>query len=106
MHHGQRDFFDTQKGPGVPYQRHSPTSRAAAADIAGRAGTLRRLVYDHLEARGETGATDPELQTVTNMGGSTQRPRRVRLVEMGLVRDSGRTRPSPSGRQCAVWVVT
>ena len=96
----QEDLF------GAPYQRHSPTSKAAATDIAGKAGTLRRAVYDFIVRKRDYGATDPEAQAALLLDGSTQRPRRVRLVELGLVEDSGRTRPSHSGKQCVVWVAT
>ena len=89
-----------------PFQRHSDTSRAAALSIAGNAGTDRRLVYDYLKAAGRYGATDLELQDALRMVGSTERPRRVRLVELGYVTDSGRRRKTPTNRDAVVWVVT
>ena len=88
----------------APHQAHSETSRAAAVEIAGKAGTLRRIVYDYLTMRGEHGATDAEMQEALDMAGSTQRPRRVRLCELFLVEDSGRTRAGESGRSAVVWV--
>jgi len=95
----QRSLFDPQ-----PYQKHSATSREAAEHIAGSANTLRKKVYDYLRSEPE-GATDMEMQVVLGMDGSTQRPRRVKLVELGLVRDSGRTKKSSSGRTVTVWEV-
>mgnify|MGYP003634513294 CR=1 FL=1 len=47
------DLF-SPKAP--PHQAHSKTSRDAAIKIAGKAGTLRRLVYDSLVIHGA--ATD------------------------------------------------
>lgn len=88
-----------------PSQAHSPTSQEAAEAIQPRAETLRRAVLDYLRSRGEEGATDEETQEALAMSGSTQRPRRCELQEMGLVVDSGRTRPTRSGRAAVVWVV-
>ena len=45
--------------PLVPFQRHSPTSYEAAMKIAGKAGTLRRQVYECLLDQGPS--TDREL---------------------------------------------
>lgn len=97
----QRSIFD----PPPPAQRHSYTSRGAADHIAGKAGTLRARLYDWLAARGEQGATDEEAALALGMGGSTARPRRIELQRRGLVRDSGRTRPTQAGLQAVVWVV-
>ena len=90
---------------GVPFQRHSDTSRAAAAALKG-SKTLRALVYKAITSSGARGMTDPEAQAHLGLGGSTQRPRRVRLVELELVRDSGNRRASATGRLCTVWVAT
>jgi hypothetical protein len=87
-----------------PFQKHSFTSLEAAREIAGSEETLRRRVYEHLRDCGDRGATDLEMQADLSMIGSTERPRRVRLVELCLIRDSGRTRLTPSGRQSVVWV--
>lgn len=91
------DMFDS-----VPYQAHSETSREAADEIGGKAGTIRRRVLDCIRSRPD-GMTDAEVQSVLGLEGSTQRPRRVRLVELGLVRDSGRVRTTHSGRKATVW---
>ena len=90
---------------GVPFQRHSGTSKAAAAALRG-SQTLRALVYEAIASSGDRGMTDPEAQAHRGLSGSTQRPRRVRLVELGLVRDSGNRRASEARRLCTVWVAT
>ena len=100
----QRDFWDDVPAESTPYQRHSPTSRAAAETVEPRVATLRRAVLDALRAAGEAGLTDEEMQTRLGMGGNTQRPRRVELERGGLVRDSGRTRRTRGGREAVVWV--
>jgi hypothetical protein len=91
--------------PPPPFQRHSQTSQEAAASIAAgnKQATLRQKVHDYLLFRGEAGATDEEMQRALEMGPSTQRPRRIELVRMGLARDTGRTRLTASGRKAVVW---
>jgi len=88
-----------------PYQKHSETGFAAALEIKAPSGTLRRLVYGFIHQSDSHGATDEEIQTGLRMNPSTQRPRRVELVERGLVIDSGKKRLTNSGRQAVVWRV-
>ena len=92
--------------PLAPFQRHSETSRRAAIGIHSTKETLRQMVMVALEARGETGATDDELQEELHLDGSTQRPRRIDLMNHGMVRDSGRKRPTRKGRLATVWIHT
>jgi len=87
---------------GPLFQAHSATSVEAAHKIAD-AAALRAQVLAYLRERID-GATDEEIQTALSLGGSTQRPRRVELVNRGQVRDSGRRRLTRSGRQAVVWV--
>ena len=91
---------------GAPYQKHSPTSQAAAEAILPKTGTLRRMVYNFIAQRGHYGATDEEIQSCLSMGANTQRPRRVELVAASLVRDSGTTRKTRSRKAAVVWVTT
>ena len=88
-------------GPAPGAVRHDArdTSRAAAAAIEPVTGKGRKRVYAHLVAKGEDGATDPEMQRDLDMGSSTQRPRRIELCKLGLVKDSGVRRD-----RCAVWI--
>jgi len=51
------------------------------------------------------GRTDEEIQRMLKLNPSTQRPRRIELVQAGKVRDSGRTRKTKSGRAATVWEV-
>lgn len=99
----QLDLF-IDRPPEPPYQSHSATSAEAAQAIEPRAETLRKAVLDLLRKCGDVGATDEEIQDTLAMNPSTQRPRRIECVELGLVRDSGRTRPTRSGRQAVVWI--
>ena len=84
-----------------PYQKHSDTSEAAALEIELKAGTLRHMLYQWLLNNGL--ATDEAQQDGTGMNPSTQRPRRVELVEMGLVVDSGLRGTTRSGRSAVLW---
>lgn len=86
------------------YQRtgQSGTSRVAAVEAVPLTGKSRIAVYQCIQRLG--GATDEEIQRTLDMNPSTQRPRRVELVDAGLIEDSGRTAPTRSGRPAVVWV--
>lgn len=88
-----------------PAQPHSPTSKAAAEAIEPAVGTLQARVLAYIRQCGLCGATDDELQRFLEMDPSTERPRRIELQRKGLIRDSGKTRPTRSGRQAIVWEV-
>lgn len=98
------DLFSYAPPEMPPAQRHSATSLDAARSIREGAHSLRTRVLGYIVARGEHGATDGEIQQALRMEGSTQRPRRVELLERSLIRDSGRTRKTASGRAAVVWV--
>ena len=87
----------------APYQKHSETSKAAADEIKPSAGTQRHTLYGWLYEHGP--ATDEQMQDGIPMTANAQRPRRVELVRMGLVRDSGEKRKTRSGRSAVVWEV-
>lgn len=89
-----------------PAQRHSDTSLAAADAIRPHAGTKRYAVLNFLLHCGTSGATDEEQQHCLQMNASTQRPRRIELVQAGLVTKSSQRRRTSSGRHAVVWVVT
>lgn len=89
-----------------PHQRHSETSKAAAASIKDRRGPSHRKILDYLRAareRGFLGATDEQMQDRIPMIANTQRPRRVELVQWGYVKDSGRLWHTKSGEWAVVW---
>ena len=91
-------------GPDHAYRGKTDTSVAAAEIVLPKTGTLRRKVYDMILIHADFGATDYELQTRLDLTGNTERPRRKELQERGLIHDSGRRRPTPSGRASIVWV--
>lgn len=90
-------------GGGPPHQRHSATSKAAAESVRVRVGPLHQKILAHLRECG--GATDEEIMGALDMGGNTQRPRRRELQLMGMVKDSGLTRQTRSGRAAVVWII-
>jgi hypothetical protein len=87
---------------------HPDTSKQAARLIAPKSGSDRERVLQTVLATwySEHGRTDEELQDILGMDPSTERPRRVELVEGGWLEDSGKRRPTRSGRQAIVWQVT
>lgn len=79
---------------------HPDTSYKAAAEILPRTGTQRRAVYDAIAKYSSVGLTDLELQRLLRLGGNSERPRRVELVESELIVDSGQRRKGH-----IVWVL-
>ncbi len=98
----------TQEPPNpAPRQRHSRTSCGAAEGIHAHVGALQRRLIAALATVYPDGLTDIELQEQTGIRESTERPRRVELVEAGLILDSGRTRVAPGRTRAAVvWVLS
>lgn len=79
------------------------TSLDALEKIAPKVGTIRRKVYEAILLKGLSGITDYEIEKQLNLEGNTVRPIRGSLVDIGLVIDSGTTRPNAKGNQCIVW---
>jgi len=88
----------------LPYQHHSDTSFQAAATYSS-AATDRARVLAALKEAGGNGMTDEEIQMATGIPGSTERPRRIKLCEDGLVFAGPRKRITRSGRTATVWEV-
>lgn len=87
-----------------PYQKHSATSQEAAQRIIESVYCKRYKVYEALLKAGERGLTDEEVQEKLGMNPSTQRPRRIELVQQNRAKDSGGWRMTRSGRRATVWV--
>lgn len=92
----------------LPYQPHSATSRLAAALAKLKAGSQRWKVYHFILKRGSHGTADfegiagmkAELPTAEN----AYRPRRIELLDAGLIKSAGFTRTSPAGGDCDCYV--
>jgi hypothetical protein len=78
------DTFYAERFP--PHQRHSRTSQRAARSIAPRAPSIKSRVLEFIKAHPE-GATDEQLIDAIGLSASTVRPRRIDLVEDGLIQD-------------------
>lgn len=79
----------------------NPTTSADAAHaMRPHLARLERIV---LEAIFE-GATDEEIEARTSLRHQTASARRRELVLRGLMKDSGATRKTTSGRAAIVWV--
>lgn len=85
----------------LPFQRHSETSREAAEAARDGAATQRARVLEWFRQQPE-GAAD--FECIAAFGGlQSVRPRRIELQGLGVIRDSGRKKLTPSGRQAVVW---
>ena len=85
-----------------PPHNGTVTSRLAAAEIIPHAETLRGRLLELLRSHPD-GLTDEEMQTLANMDGSTQRPRRQELEKAGHIHKTMGTRRTKSGRLAMVW---
>lgn len=80
------------------------TRRAAGDAIAPHLDRLQQAVLEFLRARGDRGATDQEIAGGLGLQSDTARARRVELRDARLVHDSGRRRPTSTGRPATVWI--
>lgn len=94
---------------GLVRNDHPETAQEAAKAIKLRSGTQRAAVLLELfeaNVSGLDGMTDETLQRTLRMGASSERPRRVELVRMGFVQDSGKREPTTSGQEAILWTIT
>lgn len=82
------------------------TSKAAAeaAHMGGKAEEKHRRIFRYLQALGDEGSTDWEGFNALDLHRNTYGPHRYELVRQGLVKDSGRTRPTDTGSPAHVFV--
>lgn len=102
---GLKDHFlgDTFASEYIPaFQPHSETSREAAHSIAPRVTDLQRRVLDFIVEH--YGATDEQIIDAIGLSPSTVRPRRIELVNLKLIQDSGRYALTRSGRRATLWI--
>lgn len=82
------------------------TSKSAALEVMPRSGTQRMKVLEFIATCEDEGATDEDVRVCLDMRYSSENARRLELVEGGWVKDSGRTRPTDTGNQATVWILT
>jgi hypothetical protein len=85
----------------LPYQRHSPTSENAALTNEVAADLQRVRVYGWF--RDHPDLTDEGLADGLGEEQNGTRPRRVELMDHGLVVQSGISRTNRSGKPAATW---
>lgn len=88
-----------------PYSNDTTSFDTAQSNETKRL-SQRQCVYDLIRQAGLEGCTDDELMARTGLRGSSLHPRRWQLAKDGIIKDSGRTRPTSSGMDAIVWVVT
>lgn len=93
--------------PTTPPSNGTATSQAAADSLSEQALTeQQRKVLGALWKARPGGLTDEEIQRITGMNPSSERPRRGELAMADWIEDSGTTRPTESGRSAVVWKVS
>jgi hypothetical protein len=85
----------------LPFQAHSDTSRNAAITNAENARLQRVRVYNFIAAHPDL--TDEGISDGLGEPENGTRPRRVNLVEYGLVVQSGVVRTNRSGKPAGTW---
>lgn len=85
----------------APYQPHSETSKEAAERIEPNAGTLKAKVLAFIRRYGPV--TDEMIQRELDLDGDTERPRRIKLVQQGFVRNSGEKYKTSKGGNATLW---
>lgn len=96
----QTSLIDRPDIPSRPSQRQDTSVEAAGAYSAATAQRTRSAVLTQITRRP---CTDEEIATALSMEGNSVRPRRIELVERGLVRDSGTRRLTKAKRRAIVW---
>jgi hypothetical protein len=90
--------------PGLARTDAPETSKAAARAVSVRSGSGRGVLLRAL--RDAATLTDFEMQRATDLKPSTQRPRRVELVDLGLVRPHNTLTRQHEGSAWTVWMLT
>lgn len=99
---GQLDIYGNEE-PEPPAQQHSPTSKAAAAQIRSEARSYRQQVLDTLRQHGAL--TDSQIAERAGLNENTARPRRIELARNGQIRSAGQQK-NTNGRMATLWVAT
>ncbi len=87
----------------IAFSNGTATSDAAALSMREHKLRFRGQIYGHILDCRLWGATADEIECDLGIAGNTVRPRIVELREMKLIRDSGKTRKTRSGRSAVVW---
>ena len=94
-----RLLWDPEDPPSV----NQPTSIAAAKKVKPTVSVKEYRVLCFIRSCGKKGATDEEIQIALGMPGNTERPRRIKLLELRTIYQSAERRPTRSGNRAIVW---
>lgn len=97
-------LFDWEPPHALARSGDPPTSKDAAASMALELPELLRAVFTVIREAGAHGATLDDLVAATGRDKVSVSPRPAQLRDLGLIRDSGRTRMGKSGRQQISWI--
>lgn len=90
----------------LPFNQGSSTSQTAAeSQDKEQIHAAAERIFKLIEKAGATGYTDKELEKVMGMRHESVSARRRGLVLAGRIVDSGKERPTPTGRPAKVWIV-
>lgn len=101
---GHQHFTPPNLIPKAHHNAPKGTSEVAAARMKPHSARQRNEVLAVIVGAGEHGATDREIEHATGIRSNSITPRRGELRELGLIVDSGRRRPTDTGRPATVWV--
>lgn len=100
----QASLFDD--APGRMHREPHDTEVASAISQRPHSGALRAKVHAEFVAAGDTGRTDYENAVALGMFRHSAGTRREELIKRGApIVDSGRRRPTDTGRPAIVWVL-
>jgi hypothetical protein len=91
---------------GAHHAHGGDTERRAAWEVMPASGSQRLRVLEAIDNAGSEGRTDQELEDELDIQRPSAGNRRGELMTGGWVRDSGRRRPTRSGKDAVVWVLT
>ena len=90
----------------APFAKDSDTSRAAAASVEHGAESLCAVIFAAIKAAGDHGMTCFEVEERFALKHQTASARLWDLhTKTTVLMDSGRRRPTSSGRKAVVWIV-
>lgn len=100
----QASLFDN--APGRMHREPHDTEIVAAVSQRPASGALRARVHAEFVTAGDAGRTDYENAVALGMFRHSAGTRREELIKRGaLIVDSGRRRPTDTGRPAIVWVL-
>jgi hypothetical protein len=94
--------FESKEANQITRRSDPITSFEAGVRVLPRLKEIQSKVYWYLRSIGPHGLADWEIENHFGDHGATYRTRRAELVDLGLVRDTGRTR-TINGRKRKVW---